>query len=149
VIVSLYAGSDGQTQTAGEAFGTSCATPVVLADSASASIDTQKVPPALVGTFRPSFPLSGFTGKGPNGTWKLRFLDGGPGDSGVFQCGAVSVKPLVPSLDLNVDSAVDVYDMLELLKRYGSTTATNLAKADLNNDGQVTDTDLSLLKAGL
>ena len=152
VVISNGAGSNGLTTSApppGAAFGTSCGNYLVLSDHGAASIDAQASPPAIVGTFRPSFPLAAFTGKQPNGTWKLTFLDGGPGDTGTFHCGIVSVKPLVASLDINVDNAVDVYDVLELLKRYGSTAAPDLAKADLTGDGAVDDADLTLLENGL
>ena len=150
VVISDNAGGDGVNPSpTGAAFGTSCGNTLVLADKGAASIDKQVAPPAIVGTFRPSFPLGALTGKAPNGTWKLRFLDAGPGDTGSFQCGVVSVKPLVPSLDLNVDAATDVYDVLEFVRHHGGTTGQDLAKADLNTDGLVNDADLTLLKAGL
>ncbi|MBS2021081.1 MAG: proprotein convertase P-domain-containing protein, partial [Deltaproteobacteria bacterium] len=150
VVISNNAGGDGSnTSPTGAAFGTSCANATVFNDKGATSIDAAIAPPAIVGTFRPSFPLSAFTGHAPNGTWKLHFIDLGPGDSGTFNCGTVSIKPLVPSLDVNVDGVVDVFDGLELLKRAGTAAATDLAKADFNADGAVDDTDLQLLLGGL
>jgi subtilisin-like proprotein convertase family protein len=150
VVISANAGGDGVNPSpSGAAFGTSCGNYLVLADKGATSIDKQVAPPAIVGTFKPSFPLGVLAGKAPNGTWKLRFLDGGPGDTGSFQCGVVTVKPLLPSLDLNVDAATDVYDVLEFVRHFGGTAGPDLAKADLNTDGLVNDADLTLLKAGL
>ncbi len=50
-----------------------------------------------------------------------------------------------PSFNINGDSATDAYDLLELLKRFGSTAPADLAKADFNGDGQIDDTDLTAL----
>ncbi|MCE1227931.1 MAG: dockerin type I domain-containing protein, partial [Firmicutes bacterium] len=52
-------------------------------------------------------------------------------------------------LDANGDGKVDPYDLLELLKRYGSTDAADLAKADFNGDSAINDADLTLLLAAL
>ena len=147
VILSNQAGSSGVTTSpTGAAFGTSCGSYVVFSDLGASSINSQVSPPAIVGTFRPSFPLDAFNGKVPNGTWKLRFQDFGPGDTGSFQCGILSVKPLVAvSLDLNVDGVTDLRDLLFFAKYYGTTNTT----CDLNSDGTVNDTDLNLLLAGL
>ncbi len=146
VIISNNAGGgSGTTNTA--ALGTACGTYAVFSDTGTASIDTQATPPAIVGTFRPSFPLDAFTGKSPNGTWKLRFQDVGPGDTGTFQCGVLSVRPLAGgvSLDINADGIIDLRDLLSFAKYYGTTNAT----CDLNKDGSVNDADLALLLAGL
>ena len=100
-----------------------------------------------MGTFRPSFPLDVFNGKNPNGTWKLRLQDFGPGDTGSFQCGILTVKPFAsgPSLDVNVDGVTDLRDLLFFTKYYGTANAA----CDLNSDGTVNDTDLTILLAGL
>jgi subtilisin-like proprotein convertase family protein len=146
VVLSNMAGSGATTSPTGAAFGTSCGSYVVFSDLGTTSIAGQVSPPAIVGTFRPSFPLDAFTGKAPNGLWKIRFQDFGPGDTGNFQCGVLSVKPLVGvSLDLNGDGVTDLRDLLFFAKYYGTTNAT----CDLNSDGTVNDTDLGLLLAGL
>ncbi len=54
-----------------------------------------------------------------------------------------------PSFNINGDGATDAYDLLELLKRFGSTAPADLAKADFNSDGQIDDTDLSALLGAL
>lgn len=54
-----------------------------------------------------------------------------------------------PSFNINGDGATDAYDLLELLKRFGSTTAEDLAKADFNSDGQINDADLTALLGAL
>ncbi|MFZ1614517.1 MAG: dockerin type I domain-containing protein, partial [Holophaga sp.] len=54
-----------------------------------------------------------------------------------------------PSFDINGDTKIDAYDLLEFLKRYGSTAAGDLAAADFNTDGQINDTDLNALLAAL
>ncbi len=54
-----------------------------------------------------------------------------------------------PGFDINGDGAIDVYDLLELLKRYGSTVPADLAKSDFNGDGQINDADLTALLAAL
>jgi len=65
---------------------------------------------------------------------------------GSFQCGILSVKPLVgPSLDLNADGATDLRDLLFFAKNYGTATPS----CDLNSDGTVNDADLTILLAGL
>lgn len=146
VALSNMAGSGGSVSATGAAFGTSCGSYVVFSDLGATSINGQVSPPAIVGTFRPSFPLDAFNGKAPNGTWKLRFQDFGPGDTGNFQCGILSVKPLVGvSLELNGDGTTDLRDLLFFSKFYGTTNAT----CDLNSDGTVNDTDLTTLLAGL
>lgn len=147
VILSDQAGSSGTaTSPTGAAFGTSCGSYLVFSDLGASSIAGQVSPPAIVGTFRPSFPLNAFNGKAPNGTWKIRFQDFGPGDTGSFQCGALTVKPLVGiPLDLNGDGATDLRDLLFFAKYYGTANAT----CDLNNSGLVDDTDLNILLAGL
>ena len=146
VIISKNAGGgSGATNTA--ALGTACGTYAVFSDTGTASIDTQVSPPAIVGTFRPSFPLEAFNGKSPNGTWKLRFQDVGTGDTGAFQCGVLSIKPLAGgvSLDVNADGIIDLRDLLFFAKYHGTTNVT----CDLNKDGSVNDADLALLLAGL
>ena len=50
-----------------------------------------------------------------------------------------------PSFDINSDGATNAYDLLELLRRFGSTAAGDLSKADFNNDGQINDSDLTAL----
>lgn len=147
VILSNNAGSNGTSGATSAAYGTSCGNYVVFSDLGTTSIDTALAPPALVGTYRPSFPLSAFNGKTANGTWKLRLQDTGPVDTGTFQCGVLSVKPFLsgPSLDLNGDGVVDLRDLLFFAKYYGTANAT----CDLNSDGAVNDTDLALLLAGL
>ena len=146
VVVSNGAGGGSGAADTG-AFGTSCGTYLVLSDLGVASIDAQNTPPALTGTFKPSFPLTGFNGKSPNGTWKLRFQDFGVADTGSFQCGILSVKPFgsAVSLDLNGDGVIDFRDLLVFAGKYGTTNAT----CDLNSDGTVTDADLTILLAGL
>ena len=146
VILSNMAGSGANTSPTGAALGTSCGSYAVFSDLGASSIAGQVSPPAIVGTFRPSFPLDAFNGKAPNGTWKIRFQDFGPGDTGSFQCGVLSVKPLVGvSVDLNGDGATDLRDLLFFAKYYGTTNAT----CDLNGNGTVNDADLALLLAGL
>ncbi len=146
VILSKNAGTAPTNSPTGAAFGTSCGTYTVFSDLGATSISTQVSPPAIVGTFRPAFPLEAFTGKSPNGTWKLRMQDFGPVDVGSFQCGILSVKPLVGiSLDLNADSVTDLRDLLFFAKYFGSTNAA----CDLNGDGTVNDADLTILLAGL
>jgi len=145
--VILSNGASSNASPTGAAFGTTCGNYLVFSDLGSASIDVQVAPPAIVGTYRPSSPLEAFNGKSPNGTWKLRFQDFGPGDTGSYQCGILSVKPFAsgPSLDLNGDGVVSPLDLLTFAKNYG----TNNATCDLNSDGAVNDTDLTLLLAGL
>lgn len=141
-------GPSGGVSTNGAAFGSNCGNYVIFSDFGTASIDTQLSTGStpIVGTFRPSFPLEAFTGKSANGTWTLRLQDLGALDTGTFNCGVLSVKPLVgPSLDLNGDSTVDLRDLLFFAKYYGTTNAT----CDLNSDGTVSDLDLSILLAGL
>jgi subtilisin-like proprotein convertase family protein len=146
VILSNQAGSGANTSPTGTAFGTSCSSYVVFSDLGTTSIAGQVSPPAIVGTFRPSFPLDAFNGKAPNGIWKVRFQDFGPGDTGSFQCGALTVKPLVSvSLDLNGDGVTDLRDLLFFAKNYGTANAA----CDLNSNGTVNDTDLAILLAGL
>ena len=148
VFLSNNAGSGASTSPTGAAFGTSCGDYVVFSDLGTSSIDTQVSPPVITGTFRPSLPLSAFNGKNPNGIWKVRFLDVGPGDVGTYNCGVLTIKPftsLGPSPNLNGDAATDVFDMLEFLKLFGSTAAGDLAKADFNLDGQINDNDLTFL----
>ena len=147
VVISNMAGSGTATSPAAAALGTACGTYAVFSDTGTASIDTQVSPPAIVGTFRPSFPLEAFNGKSPNGTWKLRFQDFGPGDTGTFQCGVLSIKPIADAIvrDLNADGIIDLRDLLFFAKYYGTTNAT----CDLNKDGTVNDTDLATLLAGL
>ncbi len=145
----INGGNIGKTDGSTPAFGTSCGTYTVFADAGTATIQTQtsaNLP--LVGTFKPSSPLSAFNGKTANGTWKVRFQDLGAGDTGSFQCGVLSIKPFVnpgPSFNINGDAATDAYDLLEFLKLFGSTAPADLSKADFNNDGQINDADLTLL----
>ena len=147
VILSNNAGSSGPTGSPTEAaFGTSCGNYVVFSDLGGSSIAGQVSPPAIVGTFRPSFALDAFNGKAPNGTWKTRFQDFGLVDTGSFQCGVLTVKPLVGvSLDLNGDGSGDLRDLLFFAKYYGTANAT----CDLNGTGTVDDRDLNLILAGL
>ena len=152
VILSDNAGGPASASTTGSAFGSSCGTYLVFSDLGAASIDTQVVTSGspIVGTFKPSFPLSAFKGlsaAAANGTWKLHIQDMGLADTGTFQCGSLSVKPFAsgPSLDLNGDGVVDLRDLLFFAKYYGTTNAT----CDLNGDGTVDDADLTLLLAGL
>lgn len=51
----------------------------------------------------------------------------------------------VRSLDLNADTKVDVFDLLDFAKGYGPATGP----ADFNGDGAVDDTDLGLLLNGI
>ena len=146
VVLSKSAGTAPATSPTGAAFGTNCGSYAVFSDLGATSIVVQVSPPAIVGTFRPYSPLAAFNGKSPNGTWKLRLQDFGPADVGSFQCGVLSVKPLVgPSLDLNADSATDLRDLLFFAKNYGTLTSS----CDLNSDGTVNDADLTILLAGL
>lgn len=64
---------------------------------------------------------------------------------GPLNTATVSVK----TLDLNLDAAVDTLDVLQLTKRWGSTDAADLAKADLNGDGQIDNNDLTLMMNAL
>ncbi len=57
--------------------------------------------------------------------------------------------PSAPSKDINGDAAIDAYDLLEFLKLFNSTAPADLAKADFNVDGQINDTDLTLLLSAL
>jgi len=153
VLASLINGGDiGKTDSS--AFGTSCGNYTVFSDLGTAAIQSQtsaNLP--LVGTFTPSAPLSAFNGKTANGIWKLRFRDLGHIDTGSFQCGVLSVRPVVipagPSFDINGDGTTDSYDLLEFLKRFGSTASADLTKADFNVDGQINNADLTLLLAAL
>ena len=145
-------GPGGTTSTNGAAFGSSCGSYLVFSDLGAASIDNTLVSltTPLVGTYRPSSPLSAFRGmsaSAANGTWKLHIQDTGPQDTGSFNCGVLTVKPFAsgPSLDLNGDGVVDLLDLLFLSKNWGLATAN----CDLNSDGTVNDADLSLLLAGL
>jgi Dockerin type I domain len=61
----------------------------------------------------------------------------------------VNTTPPGPSFDINGDGVTDAYDLLELLKRYGSTSSADLAKADFNSDGQIDDADLTALLSAL
>ena len=110
VILSNGAGAGSGSSSNTAALGTSCGTYAVFSDLGTASIDTQASPPAIVGTFRPSFPLTAFNGKSPNGTWKLRFQDFGVADTGSFQCGILSIKPFLsgPSITLAPTTATVV-----------------------------------------
>ena len=145
--VILSNGASSNASPTGAAFGASCGSYLVFSDLGSASIDVQIAPPAIVGTFRPSFPLDAFNGKVPNGTWKLRLQDFGAGDTGTFQCGILSVKPFAAalSLDLNADGVVSPLDLLTFAKYYGTTNATCL----FSGDSTVSDADLTILLAGL
>lgn len=149
VILAQGVASDLAAPNTGAAFGTSCGNYTVFADSAATSIQAQtSASLPLVGTFRPNQPLQGFSGGTANGTWKLRIQDIGNGDVGTFQCGQISIKPLVPvgpSFNINGDAATDAYDLLEFLKLYGSTAPADLLKADFNGDGLINDADLTLL----
>lgn len=147
VALSQNAGRGDSSSTA--AFGTSCGAYTVFSDLGTADIGTTNTPPAIVGTFKPSSPLDAFNSKAINGTWKLRIQDTGAQDTGSFQCGTLTVTPFQgtsgPSFDINSDSTTDVYDLLEFLKVYGSTTPADLSKADFNRDGQINNSDLTLL----
>ncbi|HJW33579.1 MAG TPA: proprotein convertase P-domain-containing protein [Holophagaceae bacterium] len=149
VILANGVATDLAASNTGAAFGTSCGTYTVFADAGSTPIQAQtSASLPLVGTFKPTAPLYGFSGKSPNGVWNLRILDQGTADTGTFQCGSLSIKPLVavgPSFDINGDAATDAYDLLEFLKLFGSTAPADLSKADFNNDGQINDADLTLL----
>ncbi len=149
VILSNNAGGpNGGVSTTGAAFGGGCGNYLIFSDFGAASIDTQLAATGapIVGTFRPSFPLEAFTGKSPNGTWTLQLQDFGPLDTGTFNCGVLGVKPLVgPSLDVNGDGIADLRDLLFFAQQYGTTTIS----CDLNGDGTVNDTDLTILLAGL
>ena len=147
VVLSNMAGSGSTASPTGAALGTACGTYAAFSDLGTASIDSQVSPPAIVGTFRPSFPLDAFNGKSPNGTWKLRFQDFGPGDTGTFQCGLLAIKNLAssPSLDVNADGVIDLRDLLFFAKYYGKSNTA----CDLNGDGVVNDLDLTLLLNGL
>jgi len=61
----------------------------------------------------------------------------------------VNTTPTGPTFDINLDGMTDVYDLLELLKRFGSTAPADLAKADFNSDGQINDADLTALLSAL
>jgi subtilisin-like proprotein convertase family protein len=150
VILSNNAGSGATSLTApGAAFGSSCGTYLTFSDLGTASIDAQVAQNGapIVGTFQPSFPLSAFTGKALPGTWKLRIQDTGPGDTGTFQCGTLTVKPFAsgPSLDVNNDGVVDLQDLLFFAKYYGTTNVSCL----FSGDSTVSDADLTILLAGL
>jgi subtilisin-like proprotein convertase family protein len=138
----------------GAALGTSCSAYAVFSDLATAAIQTQtSASLPLVGSFKPKNPLAGFNGKSPNGTWKLRIQDLYSGDTGMFQCATLTVKPFGPppgpSLDINADAAIDVIDLLEFIKLFGSTAPADLAKADFNSDGVIDELDLAILLAGI
>ncbi len=147
VILSSNAGTGSGVATNTAAFGTSCGSNVTFSDLGATSINGATSPPAIVGIFRPSYPLDAFNGKAPSGTWKLRIQDTGTVDVGSFQCGTLSVKPFAsgPSLDVNADGTLDLRDLLFLAKNHGLTTVS----CDLNTDGTVNDLDLTLLLAGL
>ena len=59
----------------------------------------------------------------------------------------VNTAAAVPSFDINGDGLVNAYDLLELLKRYGSAVPADLAKADFDGDGLINDNDLTRLLA--
>jgi subtilisin-like proprotein convertase family protein len=146
-------GPGGSTSTNGAAFGSSCSNYLVFTDLGSTSIGSATVglSTPLTGSYQPSFPLTAFNGLTAavaNGTWKLRIQDTGPGDTGSFQCGSLSVKPFAAaaaSLDVNGDGVVDLQDLLFFAKYYGTTTASCL----FSGDSTVSDADLALLLAGL
>jgi subtilisin-like proprotein convertase family protein len=84
---------------AGQNFGTACSpdsSRTTFDDAAGTAIGVASAP--FVGSFRPDQPLSAFnakSGSALNGTWKLRFEDTAPGDSGVFLCGSIVITPAV------------------------------------------------------
>ncbi len=110
VVLSNMVGSGSTGSPTGAALGTNCGNYAVFSDMGTASINDQISPPAIVGTFRPSFPLTAFNGKSPNGTWKLRFQDFGVADTGSFVCGVLSIKPFQsgPSITLAPSTATVV-----------------------------------------
>ncbi|MEI6592594.1 MAG: proprotein convertase P-domain-containing protein [Holophagaceae bacterium] len=128
VIVSNGAGAGSGAASNTAAFGSSCGTYAVLSDLGSASIDAQSSPPAIVGTFRPSFPLTAFNGKSPNGTWKLRFQDFGVADTGSFVCGILSIKPFLsgPSITLAPTTATMVQGGTQTFTPTVTNGSTNL-----------------------
>jgi subtilisin-like proprotein convertase family protein len=145
-------GPGGSTSTNGAAFGSSCSNYLTFTDLGSTSIGNAVVglTTPLTGPYQPSFPLSAFNGLSAavaNGTWKLHIQDTGPGDTGTFQCGSLSVKPFftAPQLDVNGDGVVDLQDLLFFAKYYGTTNASCL----FSGDSTVSDADLALLLAGL
>ena len=98
------------------------------------------------------FDLKAYAGQ----TLRVYFTSTQPGVSGTGTAFLVDDVNLIvntatsgPSFNINGDGATDAYDLLELLKRFGSTASTDLAKADFNEDGQIDDTDLSALLGAL
>ncbi len=65
--------------------------------------------------------------------------------NGVSGSATVDVK----TLDLNGDGVVDTLDVLQLTRRWASTSTDDLAKADLNGDGVINEADLDLLQNAL
>ncbi len=152
ILSNNVGGPGGATSTNGAAFGSTCGNYLVFTDVGATSIGSAVVglSTPLTGPYRPSFPLTAFNGLTAavaNGTWKLRIQDTGPGDTGIFQCGSLSVKPFstAPSLDVNADGAVDLQDLLFFAKYFGTTNASCL----FSGDSTVSDADLALLLAGL
>ncbi|MDP1831211.1 MAG: proprotein convertase P-domain-containing protein [Geothrix sp.] len=150
----INGGNIGSTTGVTAAFGTSCGTYTTFSDLGTASIQTQtsaNLP--LTGIYIPNQLLDRFNGKSPNGTWKLRIQDLGPVDVGTFNCGVLTVKPLVAaSFDLDGNGVGDLRDLLFFAKYHGTTGVTSASPAftcDLNSDGSVNDADLTLLLAGL
>jgi hypothetical protein len=98
------------------------------------------------------FDLKAYAGQ----TLRVYFTSTQPGASGTGTAFLVDDVNLIvntatsgPSFNINGDGATDAYDLLELLKRFGSTASADLAKADFNEDGQIDDTDLSALLGAL
>jgi subtilisin-like proprotein convertase family protein len=152
ILSNNVGGPGGSTSTNGAAFGSSCSNYLVFTDLAPTSIGNAVVglTTPLTGPYQPSVPLSAFNGLSAavaNGTWKLHIQDTGPGDTGTFQCGSLSVKPFFapPSSDINGDGVVDLQDLLSFAKYYGTTNASCL----FSGDSTVSDADLALLLAGL
>ena len=67
--------------------------------------------------------------------------------AGTFGRGAWELQQR--TLDLNGDGVTNLQDLLVFAKFYGQTTPTALAIADLDYDGKVDDTDLTILLAAL
>ena len=152
ILSNNVGGPGGATSTNGAAFGSTCGNYLVFTDLGPTSIGNAVVglTTPLTGPYQPSFPLTAFNGLTAavaNGTWKLRIQDTGPGDTGTFQCGSLSVKPYFspPPSDVNGDGVVDLQDLLFFAKYYGTTNASCL----FSGDSTVSDADLALLLAGL
>ena len=81
----------------GQNFGSSCsplASRTTFDDNAPLPLSVGTAP--FVGSFRPTEPLTAFTGKSGaalNGTWRLRVIDSAPQNSGTLQCWTLALYP--------------------------------------------------------